>query len=169
MMFEDAISIVLLHEGGYVNDPDDPGGETNFGIAKRYHPNVDIKNLTREKAIEIYYNEYWDAKVESYPLPIQLQMFDMYVNLGATGAIKVLQRTINYVSKDANKIKVDGVYGNNTRQRLAQCLTDYKSFNCLLMGQRVTTYVDKVKQNPVKLKYLSGWVSRSIDIFYKSF
>ena len=45
--FDDIIEVVLHHEGGYVNDPDDPGGETNFGIAKRSHPDVDIKNLTK--------------------------------------------------------------------------------------------------------------------------
>ena len=43
--FDDIIEITLHHEGGYVNDPDDLGGETNFGIAKRFYPDVDIKNL----------------------------------------------------------------------------------------------------------------------------
>ena len=51
--FDDIIEIVLHHEGGYVNDPKDPGGETNFGIAKRSHPDVDIKNLTIDGAKEI--------------------------------------------------------------------------------------------------------------------
>ena len=45
--FDDIIEVVLEHEGGYVNDPKDPGGETNFGIAKRSHPDVDIKNLQK--------------------------------------------------------------------------------------------------------------------------
>ncbi len=45
--FDEIIEVVLHHEGGYVNDPDDPGGETNFGIAKRSHPDVDIANLTK--------------------------------------------------------------------------------------------------------------------------
>jgi hypothetical protein len=44
--FDEIIEVVLEHEGGYVNDPKDPGGETNYGIAKRSHPDVDIKNLT---------------------------------------------------------------------------------------------------------------------------
>ena len=46
--FDDIIEVVLHHEGGYVNDPDDPGGETNFGVAKRSHPDVDIANLTKD-------------------------------------------------------------------------------------------------------------------------
>ena len=58
--FDEIIEVVLEHEGGYVNDPKDPGGETNFGIAKRSHPDVDIKNLTKESAKEIYKEVYWD-------------------------------------------------------------------------------------------------------------
>ena len=49
--FNEIIEKVLDHEGGYVNDPTDRGGETNFGIAKRFYPDVDIKNLTKEQAI----------------------------------------------------------------------------------------------------------------------
>ena len=51
--FEEIIEIVLEHEGGYVNDPDDAGGETKYGIAKRWYPDVDIKNLTKEQAKKI--------------------------------------------------------------------------------------------------------------------
>ena len=58
--FNEIIEVVLHHEGGYVNDPKDPGGETNFGIAKRSHPDVDIKNLTKDGAKEIYKEHYWD-------------------------------------------------------------------------------------------------------------
>ena len=52
--FNEIIEKVLEHEGGYVNDPHDAGGETNYGIAKRWYPNVDIKNLTKEQAKKIY-------------------------------------------------------------------------------------------------------------------
>ena len=57
--FKDGIIQVLHHEGGYVNAPQDPGGETKFGISKRAYPNVDIKNLSRKQAIKIYYDDYW--------------------------------------------------------------------------------------------------------------
>lgn len=58
--FESAVNAVLGEEGGYVNNPADPGGETNFGISKRAFPNVDIKNLTREAAMGLYKTHYWD-------------------------------------------------------------------------------------------------------------
>ena len=58
--FDEIIEITLHHEGGYVHDPKDLGGETNFGIAKRFYPDVDIKNLTKEGAKDIYKKDYWD-------------------------------------------------------------------------------------------------------------
>ena len=54
-----AVKEVLKIEGGYVNNPNDRGGETKYGISKRAYPNVDIKNLTLDKAKQIYYNDYW--------------------------------------------------------------------------------------------------------------
>ena len=66
--FNEIIEQVLEHEGGYVNDPKDLGGETKYGITKRFYPDVDIKNLTVEQAKEIYKKDYWDRnRVESLP------------------------------------------------------------------------------------------------------
>lgn len=63
--FEPAIELVLKHEGGYTAGlPDDPGGETNFGISKRAFPELDIKNLTREQAIDVYKENYWKRYME---------------------------------------------------------------------------------------------------------
>ena len=58
--FDEIIEVVLHHEGGYVNDPKDPGGETNYGISKRAYPDVDIKNLTEDGAKDIYRRDYWE-------------------------------------------------------------------------------------------------------------
>lgn len=61
--FETAVTEVLGEEGGYTNNPADPGGETQWGISKRAFPNVDIKNLTREGAIDLYRKSYWQPLV----------------------------------------------------------------------------------------------------------
>ena len=58
MNFNEIIDQVLEHEGGDVNNPHDTGGETNYGIAKRWYPEVDIKNLNVDDAVNIYYNDY---------------------------------------------------------------------------------------------------------------
>jgi lysozyme family protein len=57
--FLTAVERVLADEGGYVCNPSDPGGETNFGITKRSYPDLDIKGLTREDAIAIYWRDWW--------------------------------------------------------------------------------------------------------------
>jgi lysozyme family protein len=56
-VFLEAVAHLLHDEGGYVDNPADPGGETNFGISKQSYPDVDIKNLTAEQATEIYYRD----------------------------------------------------------------------------------------------------------------
>jgi|WetSurMetagenome_2_1015567.scaffolds.fasta_scaffold711481_1 lysozyme family protein len=58
--FKKAIDFVLAHEGGYSNDPKDPGGETKYGISKRAYPDLIIANLTPDEAIEIYRKDYWE-------------------------------------------------------------------------------------------------------------
>lgn len=64
--FSIAVKLVLSHEGGYSSgDPNDPGGETNFGIAKRWFPELDIKNLTVDDAVAIYRRKYWTSNMES--------------------------------------------------------------------------------------------------------
>lgn len=79
--FPKAFELTVGLEGAYSNDPNDPGGETKFGIAKRYHQSVDIKNLTLEGARAIYYNEYWiPAGCNEAPFPTDICLFDSQVN-----------------------------------------------------------------------------------------
>lgn len=80
--FQRAIDKTLGWEGGYSNDPEDPGGETNWGIAARWHPDLDIKNLTRDGAIAIYHQGYWmpmrlDALRDTR---LAMKIFDTVVN-----------------------------------------------------------------------------------------
>jgi lysozyme family protein len=85
--FRRALQFTLKWEGGYINDPADPGGETKYGIAKRSHPSLDIANLTPEQAATIYANEYWDAcGCDSIPFPFCVAVFDTAVNCGVSKA-----------------------------------------------------------------------------------
>lgn len=92
-MFRDYIERVLSHEGGYVNDPRDPGGETRWGISKRSYPHVDIKRLTRDDAITIYERDFW-RRVQGDRLPRQFafQALDAAVNHGIENAVRWMQR-----------------------------------------------------------------------------
>jgi len=86
--FDRAFEFVIGHEGVYVSDPHDPGGETKFGISKRAYPHEDIKNLTIEHAREIYLRDYWLAagceQVADDAMAILL--FDCAVNQGVSRA-----------------------------------------------------------------------------------
>ena len=120
--FDEIIEQVLEHEGGYVNDPTDLGGETKYGITKRFDPDVDIKNLTIEQATEIYKKDYWDRnKVESLPQNLWHIYFDMCVNMGKRTAVKVLQRAAVNKGRD---IEVDGGLGPATRKALKGVVLD---------------------------------------------
>ena len=95
-LFEKSVEFVLKSEGGYVNNPADPGGETNFGISKRAYPNVDIKNLTRESAIKIYETDYWfKSGADKLPWPLCLVHFDSAVQHGNKRANDLLMSAKN--------------------------------------------------------------------------
>ncbi|MEK6531248.1 MAG: glycosyl hydrolase 108 family protein [Deltaproteobacteria bacterium] len=91
--FEKAIAFVLRHEGGYVHDPRDPGGETKFGISKRAYPNMDMKALTEEQAKSIYKRDYWlKGGCDNMEWPLCLVHFDACVNIGIAQANKLNDR-----------------------------------------------------------------------------
>lgn len=88
--FDNAVTFVLAREGGYSNDPDDPGGETKFGISKRSYPNEDIPALTHERATEIYYTDYWHPIASVLPAPANIVAFDAAVNQGKKFAAEMI-------------------------------------------------------------------------------
>jgi len=89
--FDKAIKFVLKWEGGYSNDPNDPGGETNFGISKRSYPELDISKLTLKQAKEIYYQNYWlKCGCDNLPYPFNIIVFDTAVNMGRSRAKEFL-------------------------------------------------------------------------------
>ena len=155
--FDDIIEVVLEHEGGYVNDPDDPGGETNFGVAKRSHPDVDIANLTKDGAKEIYKEHYWDKnKVESLPEYLRHIYFDMCVNFGRGGAVRVLQRAAN--AKNRDKIEVDGGMGPATLKAIQNVeLERVRSY-------RVLRFANLVIKKPEQERFWFGWYKRATEV-----
>lgn len=107
MNFEQAFEKLIGHEGGYVNDRRDKGGETKFGISKRSYPGEDIAGMTLERAREIYARDYWGpAGCDGLPDGAKLQVFDMAVNSGVKTAIRTVQRAIGETA--------DGVLGPRT-------------------------------------------------------
>ena len=154
--FKEIIEKVLEHEGGYVNDPKDLGGETKYGITKRFYPDIDIKNLTIEQATEIYKKDYWDKnKVESLPQNLWHIYFDMCVNMGKRTAVKVLQRAAVNKGKD---IEVDGGLGPMTIGALKGVELDR------VRAFRVKYYVDLITARPEQEKFFLGWFRRATEV-----
>jgi lysozyme family protein len=84
----------------YENDPDDPGGETRYGIDKRSHPKEDIKNLTSQRAASIYWRDYWTKyHCGEYPEPFDWVYFNACANCGSARAIQLRKESGN----DANR------------------------------------------------------------------
>lgn len=109
------LETILHHEGGYVNHPKDPGGETNLGVTKRVYEEFggtkDMKELTREDVEPIYKKNYWDrVKGDQLPAGLDLCVFDFGVNAGTGRAAKFLQKIIGTT--------VDGGIGPNTLKAL---------------------------------------------------
>lgn len=156
--FEGAIETVLKHEGGYVSDPDDPGGETNFGISKRTYPDIDIPNLTRGGAAEIYRRDWWDSntldKINSQPVATKL--FDLMVNMGTHQAVKIFQRA---VCDCGLLITVDGVLGKQTIESANAMSSD--ELLTAIRSRAGEFYRSLVTQKPSNIKFLDGWLKRA--------
>ena len=113
--FDDCLKLILHHEGGYVNHPKDPGGETNLGVTKRVYEEwggtKNMRDLTVEDVAPIYKKNYWDrVKADQIPEGLNLCVFDWAVNSGTGRAAKKLQGMIGTT--------VDGGIGPNTLRAL---------------------------------------------------
>ena len=154
--FDEIIEHVLEKEGGYVNDPTDLGGETKYGITKRFYPDVNIKDLTKDEAKSIYKKDYWDKnKVEQLPEGLRHIFFDMCVNQGRGTAVKILQRSAN--AKGAN-IDVDGGFGPATLKAIQN--VEYER----VQAYRVLHYANLVIKKPEQERFWFGWFKRALEV-----
>lgn len=148
--FDKSLSFTLRWEGGYVNDPHDPGGETKFGISKRAYPKVDIKNLTEEKAKEIYKKDYWDkVKGDDLPIGVDTMVFDAAVNSGVGASAKWLQACLG--------VTVDGDIGPKTLAAVAK--TNHKDL-ILSLGDHRISFLRRLK---TWSRFGAGWTNRVSD------
>jgi lysozyme family protein len=147
MTFDVVFERVMGHEGGYVNDPDDPGQETRFGISKRSYPLLDIATLTREDAKEIYRVDFWQrVHGEDLVDGVAFQVFDFAVNSGVETAIRYLQRALG--------IADDGHWGP-VSQAAAAAMAE-PDIILRLTGERLD-YMTRLKNWPVHGR---GWARR---------
>jgi len=132
MNFENAFEKLLGHEGGYVNNPKDPGGETNWGVtvavARANGYAGDMKDYPRSLAMVVYRKMYWDAvRAEELPPAVRFDVFDAAVNSGVSQSIKWLQRAVGATD--------DGVIGAKTIAAVA--MFNPASICAMFNGQRL--------------------------------
>jgi lysozyme family protein len=168
--FDKFFPTLLKHEGGFVDDPDDPGGATNKGVtiatftacAQRYlgiEPTLDnLKALTDEQAGKIYKPLYWD-KVRGDQIELQELadiLFDFQVNAGAR-ASELLQRVLNELGANP-PLEVDGDIGGLTMKALAKA--DAKAVYRRYKQGRIRYYRELAARRPPLAKFLNGWLKR---------
>ena len=160
MDLNEALDIILEHEGGYVNDPNDPGGETKYGISKKQYPNVEIDRLTIEQARTIYETDYFRAyRLDEIESEFKYHVLDIVIN---TGNAKIFQKALNRCF--SNKLACDGVIGLQTIG--VANVVDPEHMNNWLYIERMKYYTDICKQNTALKKFMYNWSKRSLSWVY---
>ena len=200
--FESWVEMVLEHEGGFVDDPDDRGGMTNMGITQksfsgflgREATEEDMREMTRDQAID-FYKDLWDKmNLDRYQPPVQLQYADMHVNSGKRGADMILQMAINtkmHPNEVERWIDVDGVAGRGTLAALEEAnITGLDYFGERVLfhannvfagskyGIKIGDYTRKREENPddqntwgrtrtSQNRFWRGWFRRDVETYLK--
>lgn len=178
---------IVHREGGYVNDPDDPGGATNFGVTihtmRRLGLDLDrdgdvdardVRALTRDQAVNIFVQHYFEKpRISLLPEAIQATVFDMYVNAGGN-AVKILQRVVRDFGEP---VAVDGALGPATAGAVSRVFA--KAGHSLVDGYGIArrNYYFRIgDRRPASRKYArtraggkGGWITRAEEFISPKF
>jgi len=183
-IFKEAYDKTMGHEGGYVHDPDDVGGETYKGVARRYHPSWygwsmidDAKSESNfpaclandaelQEAVEDFYKDkYWDVnRLDEFPQAVSEELFDTGVNMGIGRAAKFLQECLNYLNRNGSlfdDLVVDGAIGPASLRAANTVLP--KDEHTLLVMLNVCQgrhYMNYMTKSPTQEKFARGWFKR---------
>ena len=175
----DIANEIVAREGGYVNDPDDPGGATNYGVTihtmRRLGLDLDrdgdidsndVRRLTRDQAVDIFIEHYFNRpRIDLLPKSLQASVFDMYVNAGGN-AVKILQRLL---AEFGETVSVDGALGPQTAGAALRAFSKAGSFFVDAYGiARRNYYFRLADLRPASRKYArtraggkGGWIKRA--------
>ena len=185
--FEKAYAITKKHEGGYVDNPNDKGGETYKGVARKKNKNwpgwliideykngssfprnletrSDLQDLVKKLFKENYFDPF---NGDEMPLAIACEMFDTAINMGPGQAVKFLQEALNFLNKDERlhkDIAVDGGYGPNTEKCMNHFLRAHsnneKYLLKLLNGLQCEKYINIMRNDSTQEEFVKGWLNR---------
>lgn len=171
MNIDQEIDNLIAREGGYVNDQDDNGGPTKYGITQKTLENwlartvtlEDVQNLSKKTAREIYYSWYYiKPGINELPAELQALMIDMAAHHGRRNAIKILQRALYDRSYLPSEKAIDGKIGPQTTlaSRTAQGDMGRRLLK-IIIARRVIFCENIVKRDPTQRKKLADWVARA--------
>ena len=155
--YNDAIVKTLAREGGsrFTDVANDKGGATKYGISQAAYPHEDIRNLTEQRAREIYKRDYWDRlrgdDIRSQA--IAENIFDTAVNMGARTASRLLQITLNITP-------ADGIVGSATLAVINQ--QDEETFLAHFTLAKIARYAKICMNDKTQSKFLLGWINRAL-------
>ena len=176
--FEEAFRFIIKNEGGFVDNKNDPGGATNYGISHRFLRafgnefdfnrngilSDDIRRLTLDQAKMIYEKKFW--KLYDFS-SIQSQLvcnylFDMCVNMGPKVAVKIAQRALKVVCPIHRTLNEDGIMGAKTIAAINQAtMKNHDGLLFAMAALRIEHYYDIVKKNAGMVEFLNGWLNRA--------
>lgn len=161
-LFERALPVILANEGGFVEDPDDPGGATNKGITQQTY--VDwlrstgddarsVRDITDAEVAAIYASRYWlEAHCDELPWPLALAHFDAAVNHGPRRAMRMLQAVVGTAT--------DGLWGPRTAAAVSAMDPDRLLEE--LLWERLKVYAETTIHRQASRKFLPGWILRTV-------
>ena len=166
MDFDKALTLILKLEGGYVNDPADRGGATNFGVTQKNYDKWrtdndldprEVKLISEDEVRTIYQVRYWQmSKADEMPWPVSLVHFDSYVQHRPRVASEILQRATNFVARD--QLRVDGIIGPLTIETARR--QDPKMLARSIIIERLFFYCRIVERDRTQAKFLKLWRPR---------
>jgi len=178
---------IIRREGGYVNDPDDPGGATKYGVTLGTMQRLgidltgdgrinagDVRALSREQAADIFKKQYFEApKIGMLPEALQPGVYDMYVNAGSN-AVKILQRLLGEFGFPT---LADGAIGPNTARMATQAFEAAPDYLVDAYGiARRNYYYDLAENRPTLRKFArrrdggkGGWITRAEQFISERF
>lgn len=172
--FNLALSKVLSHEGGYVNDPDDLGGETYKGIARNSHGSwpgwkiIDnskknksfpvnlVNDVNLQQLVENFYLDNFWQPLKADQIDNQTSadsLFDFAVNTGLTTSTRLVQTIVG--------AKIDGIMGEQTLNKINSM--DFGHFQAALTVAKIEYYMNIIRKRSTSKKYLFGWITRALS------
>ncbi len=170
--FDDVFDVILEHEGGLSDDPNDPGDITKYGISLKFLESEgvdidgdgdsdadDIRALTKKFAKEIYYHRWWlKYRYERITnLTVATKVVDLAINMGANRAHKVVQRAVNHVYPGL--LVVDGILG--VKSLVAINHMPEKVLMDEIRLEAKEYYLSLVERNPKLNVFINGWLRRA--------